>query len=865
MIVPRCFGVANCVDSIWKRFGRDGFLAAAPNCPSRKSDRIRRLVGPITAAVAFTAGAVTSTKAIEPMPANAIVQELRNFRELGSVLYVAAHPDDENNALLPYLARGRALRTGYLSLTRGDGGQNLIGTELGDELGVIRTQELLAARRIDGAQQFFTRARDFGFSKDSADTLQRWDRTAVLADIVRVIRQFRPDVMVARFSPIPGGTHGHHTASAILALEAFNLAGDPNAFPAQLNELKPWQPKRIFWNHWTRPGVSGEGTPDSLRLKAGGYDPLLGESFGEIGARGRSMHKSQGEGRTGIRGTIMENFNVLAGETATKDILDGVDTTWNRIPGGAEIDGLAGEMIARFNPQNPAASVPASLVVRSRVAALPEHPLLPGKKAQLDSLLRSCLGLFVDTVISSAQVVPGEPMKLQHTAIVRTDYPVRWTGVRYALTQAEFSGEAVALKDNETAKREATEILPANTAPSQPYWLRGDGTEGMFRVDDVALIGLPENPAVFPVQYRFEVGGQSLIIDDEPVQVITDPVRGELRQRLSVIPPVSLHWMEALELFNPGAKKTVVVEVIAARSALSGTVQLNAPAGWLVEPGQNTFQLEAPGERMSVTFTVTAPAAATTAQLFATASIDGAVYRTTRAEIRYDHIPTQLLQAPARLKVVSLDLAIRGKQIGYLPGAGDLVAESLGRMGYAVTLLGTSDLTLEKLKRFDAVVIGVRAFNTRADLEPQMPALFAYAEQGGNLIVQYNTTMGLKSTKFAPYALQLSGDRVTHADAPVTLLAKDHPALNTPNKITTADFEGWVQERARYVPRSWDPKFVPLLSSGDPGEKPLTGTLLVAPHGKGYVVYSGLSWFRELPAGVPGAYRLFANLISLGK
>ncbi|MEO6005440.1 MAG: PIG-L family deacetylase [Opitutus sp.] len=832
--------------------------------PRRLADALAFLSSSIAGVVAF--GLMPAhLSASEPLTAGAIVQEMRNFRELGSVLYVAAHPDDENNRLLPYLARGRALRTGYLAMTRGDGGQNLIGTELGAQLGVIRTQELLAARRIDGAQQFFTRARDFGFSKDSADTLQRWDRQQVLADIVRVVRTFRPDVMVARFSPIPGGTHGHHTASAILAIEAFKAAGDPNAFPEQLKELSPWQPKRIFWNGFVRPGENGEGTKDSVRLDAGGFDPLLGESFGEIGARGRSMHKSQGEGRTGTRGPGWENFDVLAGAPANKDLFDGIDTTWSRIPGGAEIGPLADDLLARYNPQNPAASVPALLAIRAKLNALAPDPLLAEKRAQLDRVLQACLGLFVETVIPQAQVVPGEALKIRHTAVARTGVPVRWLAVRYPSIKQELSGNVLALANNEIATRESAQTLPAATPPSQPYWLRAEGTEGMFEVADASLIGRPENPPVFAVEQVFEVGGQTLVIQDEPVQVITDPVRGELRRRLDVIPPVSLSWPQALELFAPGATKSVVVEVTAARAGVTGNVEVNVPAEWAVQPAAQPFKLAATGERARFEFKVTAPSHPATAQLTATADLAGARYRASREEIRYDHIPTQLLQAPAQLKVVSLELAIRGRAVGYLPGAGDLVAESLTRMGYAVTPLGAGDMTPEKLSRFDAIVVGVRAFNTRADLEPMMPALFAYAEQGGNLIVQYNTANGLRSTRFAPYSIELSGDRVTNAKAPVELLAKDHPALNTPNKITSSDFDGWLQERARYVPRRWDNHFIPLLASGDPGEKPLTGTLLVAQHGKGYVVYSGLSWFRELPAGVPGAYRLFANLVSLGK
>lgn len=796
------------------------------------------------------------------MTTGQVVQELRNFRELGSVLYIAAHPDDENNRLLPYLARGRALRTGYLSLTRGDGGQNLIGSELGAELGVIRTQELLAARRVDGAEQYFARAKDFGFSKDAADTLKRWDRRQVLADIIRVIRTFRPDVVITRFSPVPGGTHGHHTASAILALEAFKLAGDPNAFRDELAGLPPWQPKRILWNSWVPPGA----TPDArmLRIDAGGFDPLLGESFGEIGARGRSMHKSQGEGRPGQRGSGLEYFQLLDGEPAHDSLFDGVDTTWARLPGAAEVGAMADQLLSRYDPLHPAASVPALLAIRRKLNALSPDPLVEWKRRQLDRLLQACLGLYVETVLPQAQVVPGETMKLRHTAIARAGFPVRWSATRYP-GGTPATGAEVSLGNDDAASRDAVVDLPRATPLTQPYWLRVEGTEGMFRVDDAGLIGRAQNPPPFPIEQVFSVEDQTLVIADEPVQVITDPVRGELRRPLEVIPPVSLRWAEEIEFVAPGTTKTVAVVVTAARPNLAGTVRLEAPAGWAFAPAERPFELATAQQRETVTFQVTAPGSGGPAQIMAVATVGGVRYDRAQHEVRYDHIPVQLLQGPAQARYVSFDLSTRGREIGYLPGAGDLVPESLRQMGYTVTLLAPADLTTEKLQRLDAVVIGVRAFNTRPDLDSHLPALFAYVEQGGNAIVQYNTAYGLLSTRLAPYPIELSRDRVTDAAAPVTLLAPDHPALLGPNRISPADFDGWVQERARFVPRTWDSRFIPLLSMHDPGEKPLDGSLLIARHGRGYFVYTSLPWFRELPAGVPGAYRLFANLISLGK
>ncbi|ATC64005.1 LmbE family protein [Nibricoccus aquaticus] len=805
-----------------------------------------------------------------PLSSGEILQELRSFRELGSVLYVAAHPDDENTRLIAYLARGRGYRTGYLSLTRGDGGQNLIGTELRDSLGLIRTQELIAARRIDGAQQFFTRANDFGFSKDYRETLSIWNRDQVLADMIRVIRTFRPDVLVTRFSPQPGTTHGHHTASAILALEAFTLAADPAAFSKELGHLPPWQAKRVLWN--TGPsGASRTGqsaNPTVLRLDVGGFNPLLGESFGEIAARSRTMHKSQGFGSVGTRGTAYEHFQLLAGEPATTDILDGIDTTWSRIPGAAALGPLTDAALKNFSPQNPAASIPALLEIRSALAALPTDPILADKRAHLDRILTACLGLHWETVIPQAEAVPGETLKLRHTLIARNNFPVRWLATRYPTLATEIP-VATDLAANVALNQENAQPLPPATSLTQPYWLRSDGTAGMFAVADPALIGLPENPPAFPVEHFIEIAGQTLIVADEPVQVIDDPVKGEIRRRLAVIPPVSLGFTQNLELFSPGSAKTVAVEVTAARTSTTGTLRIEAPSGWKTSPSSQPFALGRVGEKSLLTFTVSpqtsASSAPATASLTAAADIDNVTYRNRRIDIRYDHIPPQLLQPPASLKAVSIDLQIRGKTVGYLPGAGDLVADSLTRMGYSVTFLTGADLTIDRLRSFDTVVLGIRAFNTRTDLVPQLPALFDYAKNGGTVIVQYNTTADLPSAPLAPYDLKISRDRVTEENATVTILAPNHPALNTPNKITSADFDGWVQERGLYFPNQWAPEFTPLIACADAGETPLSGGLLVAQHGKGWFVYTGLSWFRELPEGVPGAYRLFANLVSLGK
>ena len=801
----------------------------------------------------------------------AILRELKNFRELGSVLYVAAHPDDENTLLIAYLAGGRNYRSAYLSLTRGDGGQNVLGPVFGDELGVVRTEELLAARRVDGGRQFFTRAVDFGFSKNPDETLRIWNRREVLSDVVRVIREFRPDVVITRFAPWDYHTHGHHTASAILALEAFKIAGDPKEFPDQLREgLAPWQPRRILWNGWRGFGGGGTTNADIVRINVGGTDPVSGESFAEIAARSRSMHKTQGFGNfTGFgggSGPRYESFQLLAGEPATNDIMDGVNTTWSRVPGGADVGTLADAVIAKFNPQAPAASVTALLAIKKHLATLaPDDPLVKEKRQLLDRIIADCLGLAVATTIPNAEVVPGEPLKLHLTATVQSPVvPVRWVAARYPAIQSEFSIGAD-LKTDQSVRRDSTETLPAGTPLSQPYWLREDHTVGMFRVADPKLIGRPESPPVFPIEQVFDVDGQTVIVPDQPRQMTASRTEGETR-RLEVISPVSLKLGSEVSLFAPNAQRSVSLAVTAARADAAGTLRLDAPDDWKVEPASRSFNLKTADDTENFTFTVTAPSEPTIANITAKAEIGGKSYDNERVVINYPHIPLLLLQPPARLKVVCLNLAIRGHNVGYLPGAGDDVAQSLADMGYQVTQLTGDDLTTNRLQEFDAVVIGVRAFNVRTDLVSHLPALFNFVASGGNLIEQYNRPgRDLKTEELAPYRLRLSNNRVTDETAAMTFLAPDNPVLNTPNKITAADFDGWIQERGIYFPDQWDGHFTPILACHDPGESPLQGGLLVARYGRGWFVYTGLDFFRELPDGVPGAYRLFANLVSLGK
>jgi hypothetical protein len=677
-------------------------------------------------------------------------------------------------------------------------------------------------------------------------------------------------VVIARFPPWATQTHGHHTASAVLAVEAFKLAGDPKAFPDQLKELKPWQPKRILLNGFG----GGFGRPadpvptNAIHLDISGDDPITGESFNDIAGRSRSMHKTQGFGNftgSGFRGTRGETFTLLGGEPATKDVMDGVDTTWGRVAGGAEIGQLADQLVAKFDSNNPAASVPALLALRAKLSKLDSDSVVEEKRHDLDRIIQNCLGLSVETIVPEAEVVPGETLKLQHRVNLQANFPVRWVGVTYPLTGTKLEKPAE-LHAGQQLDETSTQTLPKTTPLTQPYWLREEPTTGMYRVADPSLIGRPENPPAFPVEHVFEIDGQMLTIADEPVQIANKPGDGVVRRRLDVISPVTLKFLSEVRLFAPGATRPVEVELTAFRPNLNGTLKLDAPAGWKVFPATKPFRLGAVGAQEKLSFTVTAPAQSTSARLSAVADINGAQFNNQRIELRFAHVPWQLLQPPAQVDAVSLELATRGHQVGYVPGAGDSLAENLQEMGYAVTKLTGAELTPDRLKNLDAVVIGIRAFNVRTDLVAQLPTLFAYVEAGGNLIVQYNRPGNdLKTTKLAPFDLRLSNDRVTDENSPVTFLAPEHPALTTPNKITSKDFDGWVQERGLYFPNEWDDHFTPIIACNDPGEAPKKGGLLVAQYGKGYFVYTGLAWFRQLPAGVPGAYRLFANLISLGK
>jgi LmbE family N-acetylglucosaminyl deacetylase len=803
----------------------------------------------------------------EAMSGGEIQLALQKLNVLGRVLYLAAHPDDENTNLMALWANGSLYETAYLSVTRGDGGQNLIGPELRERLGIIRTEELLAARRLDHAQQFFSRAIDFGFSKTAEETLRIWDHDKILSDVVWVIRKFRPDVVVTRFSPEDQLTHGHHTASSILAQEAFAAAGDPKRFPEQLALVKPWRPARLVWN--TSPFFFSNRNlpfdPTGLTiLEAGGYNPLLGKAYTEIAAASLSMHKSQGVGSPPRRGARKEYFKLLEGQPMTSALFEGVDTGWSRVPNSESVAGKIRQVISEFDPADPAASVADLLEVRQALRGLKDDGWAPEKKAELDQIIAACLGLHVEASTTNEKITPGQTAAIKLEAINRCNIPVTLQGVRFPLSGNSTLIDA-ALPPNELVTKDLSCKIPENTSYSQPYWLRQPGTLGTFAVDDQKLIGLPENPPHLPAEIALRVSRQELhyIVDTRYRKV--DPVAGELRQPLVIAPPVFTDFANGVVMFATNQPKSVPVRVTAATGPAKGQLKLAAPEGWQVEPTAVPIDLKGADAEIVAAFTVKPPEQNSEGTLRAIASIDGREYSFGRVRISYPHIGVHILMPAAEVKVVRADIRRKGERIGYIPGAGDDVPESLQQIGYTVKMLTDADITAKNLAQFSAVVLGIRAYNTDDRISTWLPELFSYVNGGGVTIVQYNTTADLKTKEMGPYPLEISRDRVTDENAEVRILAPNNPVMITPNKITSKDFEGWVQERGLYFPNKWDPAWTAILSCNDPKEKPLDGGLLVAKSGKGFFVYTSYSWFRQLPAGVPGAYRLFANMVSLGK
>lgn len=792
-------------------------------------------------------------------------QKIKKLNFLGSVLYVAAHPDDENTRAITYFANGQLATTAYLSMTRGDGGQNLIGPEIRDELGLIRTQELLAARRIDGGQQFFTRANDFGFSKSATETFSIWGKDEILSDVVRIYRQFQPDVIITRFPPDERAGHGHHTASAMLAQEAFDMAANVNLYSDQLKVYKPWQAKRIYINtgRWWNQTVN-EKSPGVITVNVGGYSGLLGNSYTEIAAVSRSQHKSQGFGSRGTRGDQVEFLEHVKGETATTSVFDGVDTSWRRIKGGELVQPLVTKLIQGFNEEKPEASVVLLVKIHEQILQCEAGVWRDRKVKETEELIKACLGLYAEAISDQFWSSDGYPVLANMELIMRAGGNVQIKAIK-ANNLGYDTTVNLALQSNKPLQFKTKKVLKQKSY-SDPYWLQEEHTQGIFKVPNESLIGKPEAEA--PIQFLFE-----LTIEDKPFTLsvpllhrTVEPVKGELLRQVEIVPAVVLQSNEPVWLLKPGDRKEITITAKSTvDKVLNGKVMLTLPTGWQMEPAMHEVNFSKRGEEVKKKFILSPSGNATSGLVKIDLQTDNLVFNHSLKNITYDHIPVQTLLPHATANLVFLDIKTAGKVIGYVKGAGDDVPQALRNLGYEVWEMKNEEITPENLKKLDAVVLGVRALNTNERIKFVMKDLLKYVEEGGTMLVQYNTNFDLETDVFSPYSLTLSRDRVTEENAEVKFLIPDHPVMNFPNKVTPEDFNGWVQERGLYFPGKWDNQFKALLSMHDVNESPKEGSLLVAQYGKGQYIYTGLSFFRELPEGVSGAYKLLANLVSAGK
>jgi LmbE family N-acetylglucosaminyl deacetylase len=813
-----------------------------------------------------------------PSDIGTIQQNLKKLNVLGSVLYIAAHPDDENTRLLGYLVQEKHYRTGYLSLTRGDGGQNLIGTEQSELLGLIRTQELLAARRMDGAEQFFSRANDFGFSKNPEETLKLWDKDKILGDMVWVIRNFRPDVMICRFPTTGEGGHGNHTASAILAQEAFTAAADPKRYPEQLKYVSVWQAKRLLWNTFNF-GNTNTTSPDQFKINVGGYNPLLGKSYGEIAAESRSNHKTQGFGAAKQRGDAFEFFKTILGDAPKTDLMDGVDVTWNRTPFGAPIAAQIQKITKAFNSDAPQASVPALVALLGEVdqtvatnKAFQTVRLIETattaydcwhkqKTKELKDLIAACAGLWFEAYSNDASYAVGDTIELRIQAIKQSNADVKFDS--FSTSQSN----SFVIKDGALAEGQLQTIpfkLKAEKI-SQPYWLESPHEIGSYTINDDLKVGKPENPDAPTVTYTFTIAGKEISYNRKLVFKYVDPARGEIYQPLEIAPPVTANIADKVYVFNNVKPQSVQVKLKAFTNA-SGSISIKPVAGWKISPEKIDFTGKNKGDEWTVAFNVTpTDSKPNTSNFEVIATANGKSFSQGLLNIKYNHVPAITIFPPAQAKLVNIDLKTAGKKIGYIAGAGDLVPDALREVGYEVHQLTENEIINGDLSEYDAIVTGVRAYNVNGRLTYEQPKLLEYVKNGGNLVVQYNNNNGLVTRELGPYPFRVVNERVTDEFAPVTILDKNSEVLNYPNIITQDDFKGWVQERSVYMVSSIDPQYKAPLQMNDPDASASNGSLIVANYGKGRYVYTSLVFFRELPAGVPGAYRLFINLLSKPK
>nr|MBS0036868.1 PIG-L family deacetylase [Saprospiraceae bacterium] len=800
-----------------------------------------------------------------------IHHEIKKFNTLGSVLYVAAHPDDENTRLISWLVNHRHLETTYISTTRGGGGQNLIGPELGDEMGVIRTQELLGARRIDGGNQFFARTRDFGYSKHPDETFRMWGKDEALSDVVWAIRKLRPDVVINRFDHrSPGRTHGHHTAAGILGYEAFDLSKDPSEFSYHLDYVEPWQPTRLFFNtSWwffgSRERFEEADKSNMVTADIGVYLPLLGQSNSEIAGRSRSMHKCQGFGAAATRGTQTEYMEFLKGEElgGSNDLFEGIDISWNRVDPSGRLEKLGKRLDEEYDHRVPHHSIPVLLEMRDYIEKIEDEFWRAKKLEQADHLIKWCAGLFLETTADRQYAAEREEVEFTTEITMRLPVEAKISNLRF-YPQGPDTTLNLSMEHNRAYKIYEKMTIPDNADLTTPYWLEEKGTSGLQEVKDQSIRGKPETPPYLYVDYDVEIMGRKISYRIPVIYKYVNPAKGEIYERFDILPAVAVQFVQKTFVFGSERDREIEVSVTGSKDDVSGKVELVLPRGWSASETNWNFEINRKGQTRVFSTRLQSPDYQSDEKLKLRATVDGEVFDKSLTVIEYDYIPKLNVLSQAEARAVRVDVEVAGDRIAYIMGSGDNIPGALTQVGYRVDILNPAELLTTPISHYQAIVTGIRAYNTIEELGFAQERLFEYVKNGGNLIVQYNTGFRLNTDQIAPYQLNISRNRVTDHTAEVRFLQPDHPVLNFPNTITSDDFEGWVQERGLYFADEWDEEFTPILGSNDPNEPSRDGGLLVAPYGDGYYIYTGYAWFRQLPAGVPGSFRLFANILSLG-
>jgi LmbE family N-acetylglucosaminyl deacetylase len=830
----------------------------------------------------------TSTHAQTPKSYSSgeLETEFKKLANTATVLYIAAHPDDENTRLISWLVNEKCVRTGYLSLTRGDGGQNLIGSEQGTELGVIRSQELLAARKIDGAEQFFTRAFDFGYSKSATETFDKWNKEEILGDVVYIIRKFRPDIIITRFATDGSGGHGHHTASAILAEEAFDAAGDPTRYPKQLKTVNIWQPKRLLYNSAARFWNPNADMSGCIVEDVGGFNPALGKSYGEIAAESRSMHSSQGFGSSKQRGEMLEYFKPLKGDTTQlNSLFQGIDLTYSQSPLARKRKKLITEAANAYQSKNFTACTQKLLQALAIQSQLTDEDY--GYKYQhIIKTILSVNGLFLEAISeNSALFAVGDSIKIKVNSLNRSRTKVELYQItlqnigsdQNCLTQAATQQITSELLINKPQTHSFATKICENTKPSSMFWLNQDIESNKFVMHQTE-IGIPYAlQSGYTVQFDLSIMNQKISYQVPVMYKFTNPEKGEFYRNLMITPPAMVNVVNNTLVCNDTATKNIKISIKAGKDKVSGIVRAIFPEAWKISSDnaiktdailcEVPFELDKKFTEKEVLFYVKAPVNSTTGKVRFELIIEGKTYHQGFKEISYDHIPTQVLFPTAEIKLVKLDANRKVKKIGYIPGAGDEIPSGLTQIGYEINTISDEQIRIGNLNEFETIITGVRAYNTNEKLSIFKQKLIEFVANGGNLIVQYNTNSfaGPFKGDIGPYPFKITRERITDENAKVIFENPKHPVLQIPNQLSEKDFEGWIQERSIYQAGEIDARYENIFSMADPNAKPSNGSLIIGKYGKGNFIYTGLVFFRELPAGVPGAYRLLVNLIELGK